>query len=95
MRHAARAAVPHVKRTMRQLIKAGTRQISDVELQGVEFPMALIWGRRDRMVPLRIAESASSKFGWPRHVVDDAGHVPHIEQPEAFRRALDTALPGP
>jgi len=44
------------------------------------------------MVPLRIAELASSKFGWPLHVVDDSGHVPHIEQPEAFLRAFRSAL---
>ena len=43
------------------------------------------------MVPLRIAELASSKFGWPIHVVEDAGHVPHIEQPEGFLRALAAA----
>jgi pimeloyl-ACP methyl ester carboxylesterase len=25
------------------------------------------------------------------HVVEDAGHVPHIEQPEAFLKALAAA----
>ncbi|MEO8423788.1 MAG: alpha/beta hydrolase [Actinomycetota bacterium] len=88
----SRGAIPHVKRTMRQLIKAGSKQISDAELHGIDFPVALLWGRRDRMVPLRLAELASSTFGWPLHVVEDAGHVPHIEQPEAFLRALDAAL---
>jgi pimeloyl-ACP methyl ester carboxylesterase len=88
----SRGAVPHVKRTMRQLVKAGSKQISDAELRSIEVPMALIWGRRDRMVPLRIAELASSKFGWPLYVVDDVGHVPHIEQPEAFLGALRAAL---
>jgi len=88
----SRGAVPHVKRTMRQLIKAGSKQISDGELQGIAVPMTLLWGRRDRMVPLRIAELASSKFGWPLEVVDDVGHVPHIEQPEAFLGALGTAV---
>jgi len=87
----SRGAVPRVKRTMRQLIKAGSRQISDVGLRGIDVPVALLWGRRDRMVPLRIGELASSKFGWPLHVVGDAGHVPHIEQPEGFLRALAAA----
>jgi 2-hydroxymuconate-semialdehyde hydrolase len=88
----SRGAVPDVKRTMRQLIKAGSKQISDDELRGIDVPVALLWGRRDRMVPLRIAELASTKFGWPLHVVEDAGHVPHIEQPEGFLRALGAAL---
>ena len=88
----ARGSVPHVKRTMRQLIKIGTRQIPYAELQLINVPTSLLWGRHDRMAPLRLAEAASLKFGWPLHVIDDTGHVPHIEQPEGFLRALDTAL---
>jgi pimeloyl-ACP methyl ester carboxylesterase len=88
----ARGSVPHVKRTMHQLIKIGTRQIPDAELQLINVPTSLLWGRHDRMAPLRLTEVASSKFGWPLHVIDDAGHVPHIEQPETFLRVLGTAL---
>ena len=88
----SRGRVPHVKRTMRQLIKAGTKKIADAELQRVAIPTALIWGRHDRMAPLRIAELASARLGWPLHVVEDTGHVPHIEQPEAFLGALEAAI---
>jgi pimeloyl-ACP methyl ester carboxylesterase len=88
----SRGSVPHVKRTMRQLVKAGSKQLSDAGLKSVDIPVALIWGKQDRMVPLRIAELASSKFGWPLHVVDEVGHVPHIEHPEAFLGAVRTAL---
>lgn len=45
--------------------------------------------------PLRIAELASSRFDYALHVIDDVGHVPHIEQPEAFLRAVRAALPEP
>jgi pimeloyl-ACP methyl ester carboxylesterase len=88
----SRGTVSHVKRTMRQLVKAGSKQISDDQLRGISVPTALIWGRLDRMTPLRIAELATAKFGWPLHVIDDAGHVPHIEQPEAFMGAVRAAL---
>jgi 2-hydroxymuconate-semialdehyde hydrolase len=88
----SRGTVSSVNRTMRQLVKAGSKPISDTELQGIDVPVALIWGRRDRMTPLRIAELASAKFGWPLHVVENVGHVPHIEQPEAFLGALRAAL---
>lgn len=91
----SRGKTPHVKRTMRQLVKAGSKQIPDAELQGIEVPTTLLWGRRDRMTPLRIAELASSKFGWPLLVVEDVGHVPHIEEPEAFLRALSNELVEP
>lgn len=90
----SRGKADPVQRTMRQLVKAGSKPISDAELHCIDVPVALIWGSRDRMVPLRIAELASSKFGWPLQVIDDAGHVPHIEQPEAFVAALRAALRG-
>jgi pimeloyl-ACP methyl ester carboxylesterase len=86
------AMVPHVKRTMRQLIKAGTRQIPDATLARIQTPTELLWGRHDRMAPLRLAEAASAKFGWPLRVIDDAGHVPHMEQPERFVAAIAPAF---
>jgi pimeloyl-ACP methyl ester carboxylesterase len=90
----SRAVVPHVKRTMRQLIKTCTKQVPDADLRRIAVPTALVWGRRDRMVPLSLGEGASARLGWPLHVVDDAAHVPHVEQPEEFLRALDAALTG-
>ena len=88
----SRANVPHVKRTMRQLIRSGTKQVPDAELRRIEVPTALPWGRHDRMTPLRLAEGANARLGWPLHVIDDAGHVPHIERPNAFLAALHGAL---
>jgi len=87
-----RATIPHVKRTMRRLVKVGTQQIPDTELERIAVPTALVWGRHDRMAPLRLAHAASTRFGWPLHVIDDAGHIPHVEQPEAFLDALEEAF---
>lgn len=84
----ARAAVPHVKRAMRQLIKSGTRRIPDAELRRIDVPTALVWGRHDRMALLRHAQATSARLGWPLHTVNDAGHLPHVEQPEAFISTL-------
>jgi pimeloyl-ACP methyl ester carboxylesterase len=47
-----------------------------------------VWGRHDRMAPLSIGEAAAARHGWPLHVVEDAAHAPHIEQPQAFLTAL-------
>lgn len=88
----SRARVPHVKKTMRQLIRIGTKQIPDADLRRIEIPTTLIWGRHDRMTPLRLADLATKKFGWPLEVIEDSGHVPHIEQPVAFLTALGRAL---
>jgi pimeloyl-ACP methyl ester carboxylesterase len=88
----SRAVIPHVKRTMRQLVKAGTKQIPEPDLRRIEIPTALVWGRQDRMGPLSSAEAASSRLGWPLFVIDDAGHIPPAEQPDAFLGALATAI---
>jgi 2-hydroxymuconate-semialdehyde hydrolase len=84
--------VPHVKRTMRRLIKTGKTRIPDDELRRIQVPTALLWGRHDRMVPLRLAEEASARLDWPLHVIEGAGHAPHVERPDAFLEALRGAL---
>ena len=50
----------------------------------ITTPTSLLWGRHDRMCPLTVAEHAAAAFEWPLHVIEDAGHVPHIEQPDVF-----------
>ncbi|MFI7059410.1 alpha/beta fold hydrolase [Kribbella sp. NPDC050124] len=76
----SRAVVPHVQRTMRQLIRTCTKQVREP----IDVPTSLLWGAQDRFVPLPLALEASQRLNWPLRVIDDAGHVPHIEQPEAF-----------
>jgi pimeloyl-ACP methyl ester carboxylesterase len=88
----SRARVPHVKRTMGQLVRTCAKQVPDTELRRARIPTALVWGRHDRMVPLSLAEGASARLGWPLHVIDEAAHAPHLEQPEEFLRALGVAL---
>jgi 2-hydroxymuconate-semialdehyde hydrolase len=88
----SRARIEHVKRTMQQVIKTGTKHIPDGELRRITIPTAIVWGRHDRMAPLRLAEGASARLRWPLHVIDDAAHAPQIERPEEFLRTLATAL---
>jgi pimeloyl-ACP methyl ester carboxylesterase len=87
----ARATRPSAKRAMRQVARGGTRAIGHAELRRIAVSTALLWGSRDRMVPLPIAQAASARFGWPLQVIDDAGHLPHVEQPDAFLGALAAA----
>jgi pimeloyl-ACP methyl ester carboxylesterase len=85
-------SIPHVKRTMRQVMAAGKKRVGDDEMRQIDVPTALLWGERDRMTPLSLAKGASERLGWPLHVVHEAGHVPHIEQPVAFVEALQAAM---
>jgi pimeloyl-ACP methyl ester carboxylesterase len=83
------ARIKHVKKTMNRLVSLGTKRIPDDELSRIDCPVHLVWGRHDRMVPLKTAEAAVQAHAWPLHIVEDAAHAPHIEQPEAF---LDVVL---
>ena len=83
-----RAMVPHVKRAMRRLIKSCRKQVPEAELRRISVPTSLIWGSHDRFVPLSVGEWAAARFGWPLSVLEQAGHVPHIERPEVFLSAL-------
>jgi pimeloyl-ACP methyl ester carboxylesterase len=67
--------------------------IPPTDLDRIAIPTTLIWGRHDPVNRLRVAEAASERYGWPLHVIDDAGDDPPIEQPEAFLQALRSALP--
>jgi pimeloyl-ACP methyl ester carboxylesterase len=87
-----RARTPSVRAANRRMLRElGTKTIPPEELARIAVPTALIWGRHDRVMRLRIAEEASARYGWPLHVIEDAGHF-SVEQPEAFRAALWAAL---
>jgi pimeloyl-ACP methyl ester carboxylesterase len=40
----------------------------------------------------RVAGQASARYGWPLHVIENAGHFMVAERPEAFLEALRAAL---
>jgi pimeloyl-ACP methyl ester carboxylesterase len=87
-----RAHTPSVRAANRRMLRElGTKRIPAEQLARIAVPTSLIWGRRDRVMRLRIAQAASVRYGWPLHVVEDAGHF-SLEQPEAFQAALWTAL---
>jgi pimeloyl-ACP methyl ester carboxylesterase len=88
----ARATVRHVNRTMRKLIARETKQIPDVEHRRIAVPTTLLWGRHDRMVPLGLAHHAATRQDWPLHVIENAAHAPHLEQPEAFVEELSAIV---
>jgi pimeloyl-ACP methyl ester carboxylesterase len=89
-----RARTPGVQAANRQLLRElGWRQIPPQDLERIAVPTTLIWGRQDRVMPLRTAQEASARYGWPLQVIDDAGHFLVADQPEAFLAALQDA-PG-
>jgi len=59
-------------------------------IRELSVPVGLIWGRQDLVTPPHVAEEFHRRL--PRSEIfwiDECGHVPMMEQPDAFNRALD------
>lgn len=58
-------------------------------LQGRRLPALVVWGAQDPYVPVRFAEMQRRYFNVDRVVrLEDSGHWPMIDNPEAVREAL-------
>jgi pimeloyl-ACP methyl ester carboxylesterase len=63
----------------------------------VRVPTFVVWGRQDRLigVSLALARRVARDLHAERLVViDDAGHLPQVEQPDAFVAAVEGCLAG-
>jgi pyruvate dehydrogenase E2 component (dihydrolipoyllysine-residue acetyltransferase) len=49
-------------------------------------PVQLIWGRDDRIIPLAHAEALAGRV--PLHIVEAAGHLPHMEKSGEVNRLI-------
>ena len=56
------------------------------ELGALSRPVQLIWGSDDRIIPLAHAEALAGKL--QVHILDDAGHLPHMEKSGEVNRLI-------
>lgn len=85
-----RAGNPTVVGAVMKLMEEfGMAAIPPRELEGIKVPVTLVWGRHDRAIPLALAQTASGRYGWPLHVIEDAAADPPMEQPEALARVAN------
>jgi len=56
---------------------------------GGAVPMTVVWGRADRIIPATQAESVD---GAVRRLIDDAGHMPHMERPAEVQAAIEETI---
>jgi pimeloyl-ACP methyl ester carboxylesterase len=58
-------------------------------LCGLRVPVLLVWGDQDRVVPVAQARRAAAQLPDAQVLVlSGGGHLPHVEDPTAFGRAL-------
>ena len=54
-------------------------------LHGIVTPTLLVWGREDRIIPLGACQRYQQAIqGATARILDKCGHLPEMEQPEAF-----------
>jgi len=70
----------------------GMSPIPPADLERIDSPTSVIWGRHNLATPLKVAEDACERFGWSLEIIDRAADDPPLEQPAAFLKALYRAL---
>lgn len=58
------------------------------EASAIAAPVLLIWGRRDPVIPVRVARRLAQTLHDARLVVLNTGHVPHTSDPDSVAREL-------
>jgi len=56
------------------------------------MPVQIIWGREDRIIPVAHAEALATTV--PVHILDQAGHLPHMEQSAEVNRLVARLVAG-
>ena len=82
-----RAAFIH---TVRAVIDPSGQRINATDriYLASKMPTLIMWGRRDRIIPVEHAEPAHKGMPGSRLELFDAGHFPHLDEPLRFARTL-------
>jgi pimeloyl-ACP methyl ester carboxylesterase len=78
-------------RTLRAVVDAGGQTVSahDKLYLASQLPTLIIWGGRDRIIPVAHASTAHDAIPGSRLVVfETSGHFPHTEEPQRFAEVL-------
>jgi pyruvate dehydrogenase E2 component (dihydrolipoamide acetyltransferase) len=51
-----------------------------------KIPVQVIWGREDHIIPVAHAEALAGRL--PVHIIDEAGHLPHMEKAGEVNRLI-------
>jgi len=77
--------------TVNQLLDSMIRgeDVLDGRLGAIHKPTLIVWGREDKLIPLKFAERFHKEITGSRlEVIDDCGNMPHVECADKFNHAL-------
>jgi pimeloyl-ACP methyl ester carboxylesterase len=88
----ARTAFIH---TLRAVIDPTGQRINAMDrlYLASKMPSLIVWGQRDRIIPVEHARPAHEAMPGSRlELFDEAGHFPHLDDPLRFARTLEVFL---
>jgi pimeloyl-ACP methyl ester carboxylesterase len=77
--------------TVKQVLESMVRgeDVLDGRVGAIHKPTLILWGRDDKLIPLNFAERFHKEITGSRlEVIDDCGHMPHVECADKFNHAL-------
>lgn len=76
-----------LEKLAREWFPNGVQRVGNAEITtNLSVPVQLIWGRDDRIIPLAHAEALAGRI--PLHIVEAAGHLPHMETSGEVNRLI-------
>ena len=68
----------------------------DDTLAALEVPTLFAWGAKDQLAPADVGRGLAERMSNAQlAVIEDAGHIPHIDQPDAVATAINRFLQQP
>ena len=63
------------------------------EMTGLRVPTLFAWGDSDKVEPFNTGQTLAAEMPTAQFTrIDDAGHIPHVDQPEAVAAAINQFL---
>ena len=82
-------SAPALLESARALVSYDTRE----RLPEIEIPTLVVWGRRDRLVPVGAAYSYNRRIeGSELHIIEDTGHMVQLERPARFNKTVEEVV---
>ena len=70
-------------------VRAASGEVGKIDLADLQCPVLLVWGDKDPILPMRLANELTTNIPHARlTVIRNVGHCPMFEAPHAFNRAV-------
>lgn len=88
-----RLSLPGAKEAFISALKGSARAPRyNNQLQKIDTSMLLIWGKKDRMIPLEFISPFMEHGNSRIIIIENCGHRPHVENPRLFNKVVKDFL---